>query len=193
MNIFFGQVLCPHAGCGFIALLCLFQRSNINFCPLKFIQKCAVKACDQSLSCTRILNDVEEWGFIKKIYGNFIDEGKHKEELHEAEKKLKNSNQKAGLLWFSTAEYSHCVTVYLKSPETKMEIEDGQFYINYLTDPHNVTELKLLILVRGDNDEPQIKNEWSNECHADICNNEFQQLSKTGNSLPQKDRQNEVV
>lgn len=177
----FGEELCPYAGCVFVALLCLFKRTNINFCPLKFILKCGAKTCQTSLSCTRILDDIIE--FIDVKCSPVVEKGKHDKEYKKVVETLISSNRKAGLLWYSTGEYNHCVTVYVTSSGTEMEVEDNQYYQKYITDLPNVRQFKLLVLSPDNMEEPRIVEEWKGDCDANKCKEEFEQLSKTDNSL----------
>ena len=192
--VLFGSELCPHAGCGFVALLCLFKRRKINFCPLRFLQKCGAETRDKNLyiSCTRILVDMEiSLKFIETIHECLsIEEGKIDEELKTVEEKLIKSKRQAGLLCYWTDKDSHCVTVYVTPPGTKMVIEDNKYHRKYIKNLPTVRKLALLVLSPDNNDDPQIVTEWKGECDAEKCKEEFLQLPVTRNFSSQHQKSN---
>lgn len=173
----FGQHLCPHAGCGFVALLCLFYKMNINFCPLKFIQKCGKVTRSKELSCTNILTELKKLNFFN-VFEEDCSEENHDEKLKDIEIKLKGTEQKAGLLWYSKDDTKHCVTVYVTSTGTQMEIVDAQLNRNYITDLPSVRKLELLVLKFNHNRTKILIEEQWKDCHADICKEESQKLSE---------------
>ena len=188
-----GQLTCPHAGCGFIAFVCLFNKMDINFCPLKFIQKFGAVTRHKTPSCTEIINEMKKLNFIQTVHSCDIKEGNHEKKLNEIAQKLIDTEQKAGLLWYSTEETKHCVTVHVTVTGTQMEIVDAQLNQNYITDLPSVREFMLFVLKCDSNGESLIKKNWAYACNTDICKTESQQLSKAGNSLPQHNDSNSWV
>ena len=174
----FGQYLCPNAGCGFVALLCLFYKMNINFCPLRVIQKCGKRTGENNpASCTQILNDMESWDLIKRIHIR-SEEKTNEKKLKDIETILKDTEQRAGLLWYSTEDTKHCVTVHVTSTETQMEIVDAQLNQNYITDLPSVRQFILFVL-KFENGKPKIEEEWK-ECHVDKCKEEYIRETSAG-------------
>lgn len=193
----FGFNLCPSAGCGYVALLCLFKRSEIDFCTLKFLLKCGAETAGKNPSCTSILIDMEErFKFIETLDEWVVEEGEIDKAMEKVEKTLLSSNQRAGLLCYWTDKTGHCVTVYATPCKTKMQIEDNQRYRTSVEDPCSVRNLALMVLTpaAGKKFKTQIEEKWYETCGAHICKDELNELPrKFGNSLPQRDESTPTI
>ena len=176
--------ICPYAGCVSDAFECLFQKLNINFCTSKFLQMYGRYTFWHDFpSCTEMLNDFERLVFIERVHICANEQGNHEEKLNEIAQKLIGSKQKAGLLWYSKDDTKHCVTVYVASNGTQMEIEDKNMNQNYITDLPSVREFILFVLKCDSEGKPLIETQWKDYCHTDLCENESQQLSEASKYL----------
>ena len=168
-----GRLTCANdAGCVFFAFVCLFNKMDINFCPLKFIQKFGAVNRHEKPTCTNILNVMEKLRFIERAHSCDTQEENHDEKLNEIAQKLVQTKQKAGLLWYSKEKTNHCVTVYVGSTEARVKIQDAQLNQNYITDLQSVRKFILFVLKCNSKGEPKIKNKWNDACNAEICENE---------------------
>ncbi|CAB4039220.1 Retrovirus-related Pol poly [Paramuricea clavata] len=176
------DIRCPVAPCGLAALLYMFTIKKIHFCPTKFIQKYGAVTRGMAPSCTKILNNLKNLHYLTRIYEcKNITEGKHNEILKEAEDELNKSAQEVGLLSYSTAEYNHCVTVYITAKQPRMQIYDAHLKKEYIQDLNQVRCLELIVLNYRKGKRPLIVKDWIGECHTGICKDEFQQFSRNEN------------
>ncbi len=186
---FVAGIRCPFAPCGLVALLCMFTRKEIYFCPTKFIQKIGriTRGRSKVPSCTKILNYLKDIYFLTKVYKcEQINEGEHNDVLKTAANELNASGQDVGLLSYATEAYNHCVTVYItkKQGETRMRIYDAHLNKKYIQDLNQVRSLELIVLKCDENGEPLIASKWKDECHIDLCIKELKQLSKLAENPP---------
>ena len=185
---YLSSIRCPQASCGLVALLCLFNKKNIHFCPTQFIQKVALTTRHLDQSCTKILNHLLNLGFLKRPYKcERIDEveGGHNEVLKIAAKELIKSGQEVGLLSYSTEEYNHCVTVYITDPkEATMKVIDDDEHLNMenIKDLDQVRSLEIIVLKCYKDGIPSIKKNWGSQCHINNCIYAFTQLSQPENN-----------
>ena len=163
---------------------------DINFCPLKFIQKFGAENPRNQPTCTEILDVMGKLGFIERACSYNSREENYDEKLNEIAQELVKRKQKAGLLWYSKVKTNHCVTVYVGSTGTQLKIQDAQLNQNYITDLQSVREFILLVLKCDSEGEPLIKSAWNDACNAENCEIELQLLD---DSLPINNDSNEGV
>ncbi|XP_028411753.1 uncharacterized protein LOC114534501 [Dendronephthya gigantea] len=188
------NVRCPYAFCGFVSLLCLLHEKGIYFCAIKLLLKLGAETDCEPPSCTKILNNLHELRFLKRVYKcPDVDQVGRDETLKIAANELKLSGQKAGLLSYSTDDFSHCLTVYLTEKEGELEIHDADENVSHITDFENVNILELIVLRCDRNGEPLIVKEWGDQCHKDICEYELRRLKSdysTPNAVMNGDNRN---
>ena len=170
------RVKCPVASCGLVALLCLFKRKKIEFCPTKFIQKYRTETRHKSLKCTAILQNLSDLHFLERVGDREqVNGGEHGKIFETAKNKLCVSQQEAGLFSYSTESYNHCVTVYI-TVQGEIKIHDADVGINYIKDLEKIRSYELIVL-KCDDGVPKIKKKWEDDCDIRICKQEFKQLS----------------
>jgi hypothetical protein len=172
---------CQFAACGLSALLNMVYKMKINFCPSKLTQMIGKVPHNKNLDCTQLLNNVrdKEGPFLTSIHKENVEEGKHVEALRKAETEFLNTQQKAGILSYTTDAYKHCVNIYKKSGKWKIyDVNNGKKFIQ---DLHRVSYLEVVVLVCDEEDGvPHISKRWS-ICHARHCKTEWKKLLSTGN------------
>lgn len=153
---------------------------NIQFCPLKVVQKYGALTRGVKPNCVRILNDLKDLHLIRKIYKREInDEENYDEELKEIENQLRSINEEEGLLSYSTKEYNHCVNVSIV--KNGIKIEDKKLNRSDITG--SPTFFELIVLSYDENGQSKIEKQWKHDCNIDICRDEVGKLADS--SLPQ--------
>ena len=173
---------CKHASCGYDALLFMFFKIKMNFCPFKFIQMIGKVTKTRNPTCTNVLDNVKdkEVRYLEKIYDKNIDEGEQKQILKEVKDEFAKSNQKAGILSYWTESYNHCVNIY-QSRKGKIKIYDANRGVKYIENLTKVRYMELNVLICDEGGVPFIIKNWSG-CHSRHCEKERKKHSKPGKS-----------
>ena len=168
------DIRCPYAPCGLVSLLCLFAREGVLFCATKLILKYGAVTRHEPPNCTKILGNLRKLNFFTNVHHCQQVNRNIKIELKEAEKKLKDLGREAGLLLYSTPAYSHCVTVYL-TKQGEMKVQDAHLDIDHIEGLDQISEFQVFAL-KYVNGKPLIVTNWGEECHIDVCENEWKKL-----------------
>ena len=169
---------CQYAACGLTALLHMIYKMKINFCPSKLVQMIGKVASNKSLNCTHLLNNIKdkEGPFLEPIHDKKIEKGKQEEALKNAEAIFLNTQQKAGILSYTTDACKHCVNIY-RQKSGGWKIYDANRGKTFIEDLHLVSYLEVVVLVCDEEDGvPHISKRWS-QCHARHCKAELKKLN----------------
>ncbi|XP_046864562.1 uncharacterized protein LOC124459031 [Xenia sp. Carnegie-2017] len=179
---------CEHASCGHVALLHLLDKSNIQFCPSKFMRK--LGRTTEETKCSKILSSLFRDGLLEIIHKQFgIDDGEHYDAIKNAKEQFIKSMRLAGVLLYSTESdehENHCVNLYRVEGCAKIrDRTKNQIYVNGIV---HARKLQVVVLAYDEEGMPLLKKEWG-DCHTRNCEREMKSIrrrKKKPNTSPEQ-------